>query len=94
MASPSTIIRCDDGTELPVEWAYEGAEDAEWARNDSHWPLPATPLQRWISLHNGRGIDRAWQEAGMEQSPMFRRFQFAGPFSYVRMSPYDPERMD
>lgn len=94
MTSPATsIIRCDDGTEIPVVWAYPGAEDCEWFWGRDHRPQPLTPMDLW--LHEGfrSGADRAWDEAGLEPPAYFYRFQLAGPFQYVRMSPYEPARM-
>lgn len=61
MTSAGTVIPCDDGTELRIEWVYHGAETAECVWNDSHYPLPLTPFQCRIQLDNGQGIDRAWQ---------------------------------
>ena len=49
MTSPaSSILRCDDGTELPFEWVYPDAEQSEWIRDRSHWPQPLTPMEVWL----------------------------------------------
>ena len=93
MTTPATsIVRCNDGTEIFVDWVYPGAEQSEWVWNRAHWADPATPMDRWLRLHGGRGADQAWEEPGMVAPAMFYRFQFAGPFSYIRMDPYEPSR--
>lgn len=94
MTSPATsILRCDDGTEIPFQWVYPGAEECEWARDRAHWPLPYAPMDLWLKGDFRSGADRAWEEAGLEPPAYFYRFQYAGPFHYVRMTPYEPERM-
>jgi pyruvate,water dikinase len=94
MTSPATaILRCDDGTEIPFEWVYPDAADYEWQWNRAHWPQPATPMVLAMQGGYRAGTDRAWEEAGLEPLAYFRRFQFAGPFQYVRATPYGPERM-
>jgi pyruvate,water dikinase len=50
-------------------------------------------MEVWLRGNGWAGVDRAWDEVGMEPLHMFYRFQFAGPFLYVRMSPAAPERM-
>ena len=89
----ASIIRTDDGTEIPFAWAYPGADAYEWARDTEHWRNPLTPMERWLHEHWANGIDRAWDEAGMEPPAMFYRFQCVGPFLYSRESPYEPDRM-
>lgn len=89
----STSIRCDDGTEIPFEWAYADAPAYEWMRDRSHWPQPATPMERWTSDKGWPGADRAWDEINMVPPPMFYRFQLVGPFMYARMTMNSPERM-
>jgi len=94
MTSPATsIVHGHDGTEIPFQWVYAGAEEFEWVWGRDHRPHPLTPMDFW--LHEGfqSGADRAWDEAGLEPPAYFYRFQFAGPFQYVRMSPYEPARM-
>jgi phosphohistidine swiveling domain-containing protein len=94
MTSPATgTLRCNDGTEIPFEWVYPDAADYEWEWNRSHWPRPATPMMLALQPGYRAGTDRAWQEIEMEPLAYFRRFQWAGPFQYVRVSPYGPERM-
>ena len=94
MTSPaSSIIRCEDGTEIPFQWAYPGAAEFEWVRDRAHWPLPYAPMDLSLRGDFVAGADRAWEEAGLEPPAYFYRFQNAGPFHYVRMSPYEPERM-
>ena len=94
MTSPATsIIRCDDGTEIPFAWIYPDAPDHEWARDRAHWPQPLTPMEVWLRGNGWAGVDRAWDEVGMEPLHTFHRCQIAGPFLYVRMSPAAPERM-
>ena len=94
MTSPATAtLRCDDGTEIPFEWVYPDAADYHWEWNRAHWPQPATPMTLWLQEGYRSGTDRAWQEVGLEPLSYFRRFQFAGPFQYVRMTQYEPERM-
>ena len=77
---------------MSVEWVYPDAEQSEWVWNRAHWELPATPMDRWLRQNGGPGIDRAWAEPQLVAPAMFYRFQFAGPFSYVRMDPYEPAR--
>jgi len=94
MTSPATsMVRCDDGTEIPFAWVYPGAEDCEWMWGRDHALQPTTPMDRALREYYQSGADRAWAEAGLEALPMFYRGQFVGPFRYVRMSPYAPERM-
>ncbi|MEX2247914.1 MAG: PEP-utilizing enzyme [Dehalococcoidia bacterium] len=94
MASPTaSTIRCNDSTEIPVEWVYPDAEDYEWVRDRGHWPQPLTPMEVWLRQHAWPGADRAWDEAGMEPPAIFHRFQLVGPFQYVRMTPYALDRM-
>ena len=95
MTDPLTsILRCDDGAELLVKWAYAGAETCEWQRDGSHWPQPKTPMDVWLN-ENGwpPGGDRAWNEVGMEPPALFFRFQLAGPFLYARMNPFELGRI-
>jgi hypothetical protein len=89
----ASSIRTDDGTQIPFTWAYPGADAYEWARDTEHWRTPMPPMARWLHEHWGNGIDRAWDEAGMEAPAMFYRFQCVGPFLYTRESPYEPDRM-
>ena len=90
--SDTSLVRCDDGTELPVDWAYPGAGQAEWLWNHAHFAQPATPLDRWLKVQGSPGVDRAWAEPKLVAPAMFYRFQFAGPFYYVRTAPYEPAR--
>lgn len=94
MTNPVTsIVRCDDGTEITVDWAYPGAEEYEWILGRDHSPQPVTPMGLALQDDYRSGADRAWEEAGIEPLPMFYRNQFAGPFRYGRMTPYAPARM-
>ncbi len=94
MTSPATsVARCDDGTVMPVDWAYPGAEEYEWVWNQAHWPQALTPMAVWLLQNSLPGVDRAWTEAGIEPLAMFYRNQVAGPFIYSRMTPYEPARM-
>jgi hypothetical protein len=89
-SSATSFVRCDDGTETPVDWVYPDAAQGEWLWNRAHWVEPATALDHWLRLNGGPGADRAWDEAGLVAPAMFYRFQFAGPFSYIRMDPDEP----
>ncbi len=89
----SSILRCDDGTELPFEWVYPDAEQSEWIRDRSHWPQPLTPMEVWLRQAGWPGADRAWAEVEMEPPAIFYRFQLAGPFLYARTSPYTLDRL-
>ena len=94
MTSPATSsLRCDDGTEIAVDWVYAGAEECEWEWNRAHWPQPFTPMAGWLVRNGWHGVDRAWEEAGIEPLAMFYRSQFAGPFSYSRITPWESDRM-
>ena len=94
MSTPATsMVRCDDGTEIPVEWVYADAEKCEWVWERAHWPDPVTPMELSLRQAKQSGADRAWTEAEVEPSPRFYRFQLAGPFAYVRANPFAPGRM-
>ena len=94
MTSPVTsMVRCDDGTEITVDWVYPGAQEYEWILGRDHSPQPVTPMGLALQGNYRSGADRAWEEAGIEPLPMFYRNQFAGPFRYGRMTPYAPARM-
>ena len=80
------------GAAIPVEWVYAGAEAYHWSRDSEHWPSPMPPMESWLHKHALSGLDRAWEEAGMEPPAMFYRFQYAGPYLYARETPYEPER--
>lgn len=86
-------IRCDDGTEIPFTWVHPGAEAFEWMRDAAHWPEPATPMDAALRNSSRAGADRAWDEARLQAPPMFKAFQFVGPFVYVRMSMEPPEAL-
>jgi pyruvate,water dikinase len=88
----SARIACEDGTEIPFSWVYPGAEDHEWMRDKAHWPLPTQPMAKWLRLRSWAGADLAFSEVGMEAPATFYRFQFVGPFLYLRVSPWAPER--
>lgn len=92
-ASLSSTLRCDDGTEVPFDWVYEGADAFEWIRDRAHWPGPMTPMELWVRHAGWPGADRAWAEAALQPPATFHRFQLAGPFQFVRMTPDAPERM-
>jgi pyruvate,water dikinase len=93
VASPTqerSIYHCDDGTEFPVEWPNAEWPKFSWTWNDSHLPLPLTPLFAAISdLDEGR--IRAYAEAGLIAPPQFRGFLVANGFEYLRMTPPAPE---
>jgi rifampicin phosphotransferase len=93
MTGGSTSINPGTATEIAVEWVYPGAEAYEWMRDTEHWPAPMPPMELWLHKHWPSGLDRAWEEVGMEAPAVFYRFQYAGPFLYARESPYEPERM-
>ncbi len=78
---------------IAFDWVYEGAEAYQWARDTEHWPAPAPQMEVWLHRHWAGGIDRAWEEVGMDAPAFFYRFQFVGPFLYARASPYEQERM-
>lgn len=92
--SSKASLHCEDGTEIAFDWVYADAPDYEWMRDRGHWPGPTTHMELAIREAGVPGSDRAWQEVGMEPLPPFRRFQMAGPFLYVRMTPYGPEVME
>jgi len=91
--SGTSTVRSEDGTEIPVRWAYPGADAFEWIRDRSHWPDPRTPMDLRLQEDFWTGADRAWEEVGLAPPAMFYRFQFAGPFMYARMTPDPPERL-
>jgi pyruvate,water dikinase len=91
--SQAPSVRCDDGTVIPFGWVYPDAPAYEWLRDRAHWPEPMTPMEVSLRALSLPGVDRAWNEIGMEPLALFRRFQIVGPFLYVRMTPYPPERM-
>ena len=94
MTTPvSSIVRCDDGTEIPVDWVYAGAEECEWFWGRDHRPQPLTPMDLGLVENYSFGADRAWEEARLEPPPVFYRRQFVGPFLYMRITPYPPARM-
>lgn len=90
---PVSKVVCDDGTEIPFVWVYPGAEACEWSWGQDHRPRPLTPMDVWFQEQGRPGADRAWREAGVVPPPMYYRFQYVGPFFYVRTTPYPPERM-
>src|SRR5690348_7466392 len=92
-AANTTSVRCEDGTEITFEWAYAGADAFEWAHDTEHWPAPMPPMELWLHQHWGPGIDRAWDEVGMEPPSMFYLFQCAGPFLYARQTMDEPASM-
>ena len=89
----AAILRSDDGTEIPFEWAYPGADAFEWQRDREHWPAPMPPMELWLHKHWPDGSDRAWAELAMEAPPMFHRFQYAGPFLYARETMPEPAQL-
>lgn len=91
--SPQSTVRCEDGTEIPFEWAYDDAPQYEWMRDRAHWPGPVPHMEHAIRQMGPPGGDRAWREVDMEPLAPFRRFQMVGPFMYARMTPYEPEHM-
>jgi len=50
-------------------------------------------MELWLRENYQFGADHAWEEAGLEPPPRFYRRQFAGPFLYMRMTPYPSARM-
>ena len=88
-----SILRCDDGTEILFKWAYPGAEACQWSREREHWPEPLTPIVLWLQEGYQSGADRAWTEVGLEAPAAFSRWQFAGPFFYVRDTMEPPARI-
>jgi hypothetical protein len=50
-------------------------------------------MEGWIWRHAWPGADRAWDEINMVPPAMFQRFQFVGPFMYVRVTMQSMERM-
>lgn len=94
MGLPATSsIPAVSGEQIPIEWAYPGAEQQTWQRDTEHWPRPMPPMELWLHRNAARGSDRAWDEVRMDAPAMFYRFQYAGPFFYKRQNPYGPERM-
>lgn len=93
MGTTQAIARCADGTEIPFEWLDETAPANEWMRDRAHWPQPMTPMELALWLKAYPGADRAWDEIRLVPPPMFRRFQFVGPYFYVRTTPPEPEKI-
>lgn len=94
MTNPAnSIVRCADGTEIPMEWVYADAPECEWMHDREHWPDAMTPMELWLWNNGWAGADRAWNEIRMEPPSVFYRFQMVGPFLYARETMYPMERM-
>ncbi len=92
-AGTTPVAVAEDGTEIPFEWAHDGADAFEWVRDSEHWVSPMPPMELWLQKHWGEGIDRAWAELAMDAPPMFYRFQFVGPFPYARETMPEPMQL-
>lgn len=45
MTSPlTTVYKCADGTEFPVEWNEPEQRDYRWSWDTNHWPTPLKPF--------------------------------------------------
>lgn len=86
-------VEAADGTQFEFEWAIPDGADQSWERELAHWPRPTTPMERWIYRNGLPGLDRAWEEARLTPLFPFHRFQFVGPFLYVRRSPGPPDHV-
>jgi pyruvate,water dikinase len=88
----ASSVEATDGTRLDFVWAIPDGDQQSWERERQHWPRPFTPMELWFYAHGWPGADRAWEEAGLIAFHVFHRFQFVGPFLYVRRSPEPGER--
>jgi phosphohistidine swiveling domain-containing protein len=88
----SGILTLSDGSRLPFEWLFPGAEELTWVLDTAHFPEPFTPMGRWLEDAGRPGADRAFEEAGFPPAPRFAGVQFVGLFYYARRTPYAPEK--
>jgi hypothetical protein len=59
----TTVYKCIDGTEFPVEWRDPEHMNTRWAWNDGHFPRPVTPFDTAIGWMTESSAQRAYADA-------------------------------
>jgi hypothetical protein len=86
MPELTTIYKCADGTEFPVEWEAPDDPEFVWKRDTSHWPEPMRPLDAVMWKRSLSGRDRAYDEAEFPKSGLFDGFILPKGFAYFKFA--------
>jgi len=64
LTTPSTTVyKCADGTDFPVEWHVPEHMNARWAWNGNHFPKPVTPFDTATGWMTEGSAQRAYRDA-------------------------------
>ena len=91
MAGPLTsTFRAADGRPFEVVWLNEATANEPWHWNNSHYPLPLSPMAMEVWLDHASRL-KAYEEAGVYPPPLFRSVELHHGFQFMRQSPYRGE---
>ena len=89
MPKLTTIYKCPDGSDFPVEWDDPAQEAYSWRWDSMHSPLPTTPLSLELADDIGDGFRRAFDITG---APGYADRLRVHGFLYSRSVPFDDDR--
>jgi len=79
----TTVYKCADGTEFPVEWNEPEQRDYRWSWDSNHWPTPLKPFDVAAWLLSEVSAKQAHIDAGIPLHPILRDFLVPNGFLYV-----------
>ncbi len=94
MSQLTTVYKCPDGTDFPVEWEQPEDVQKKWLWEQEHAPDPLKPLEVAIGPLTRPGAQRAFAEAQVPVPALFRGGRIANGFLFTptEQLPPDEER--
>ena len=86
----TTVYKCADGTDFPVDWREPEYVNLRWAWNDHHFPKPVKPFDAAATLMTEASSRRAWGDA--ELRPFVNHSLAPNGFKYINRIPLTSEQ--